>query len=325
MTTTAAPATAPFRFFDVHVVRTRRLSTSMIRVTFGGDRLAELVSGGRDQRFKLFLPQPHQDRPVFDDMGDGWYTAWRAQDPAERPVMRSYTIREQRHDPAEFDVDFALHGTEPSASPKLSTSPPLSTSFERADPHEQGGAPIEAGGPASRWAAHARPGDRLTVLAPAVEDNGGVDFRPPAGTDWILLTGDETALPAIAGILSWLSPGTHAKVWIEVAHEDDRHRLPTFADADITWIVRDGHGDGTTTAHREPVLDALRAAELPDGTPYAWIAGEAGTVKAVRRHLVGERGIDRKAVKFTGYWRRGATEEDLIAELTAAATTTDQD
>ncbi|MFI9052759.1 siderophore-interacting protein [Streptomyces sp. NPDC053427] len=297
MTTTAAPATAPFRFFDVQVVRALRVSTSVVRITFGGERLDALASGGRDQRFKLFLPQPHQDRPVFDDTGDGWYTAWRAQDPAERPVMRSYTIREQRHEPREFDVDFALHGA-------------------------GGGTPSTAGGPASRWAAAARPGDRLTVLAPAVEDNGGIDFRPPAGTDWILLTGDETALPAIAGILSWLSPGTHAKVWIEIDHEDDRQHLPTFADADITWLVRDGAG----AAHPEPVLSAVRAAKLPEGTPYAWIAGEAGTVKALRRHLVRERGIDRGAVKFTGYWRRGATEEDLIAELMAgAAAPSDED
>jgi len=267
-----------------------------VRVTFGGERLAELASGGRDQRFKLFLPQPHQDRPVFHDTGDGWYTTWRAQDPAERPLMRSYTIREQRHEPREFDVDFALHGAGPEASPP-------------------------AGGPASRWAAQARPGDRLTVLAPAVEDNGGVDFRPPAGTDWILITGDETALPAIAGILSWLSPGTHAKVWIEIAHEDDRQQLPSFADTDITWLVR---GEATA-ARREPVLDALRAAELPEGTPYAWIAGESGTVKAVRRHLVRERGIDRRAVKFTGYWRRGASEEELLAELTAAAPAPEED
>ncbi|MEV7468233.1 siderophore-interacting protein [Streptomyces kronopolitis] len=290
MTTTAAPATTPFRFFEVQVLRARRLGPSMVRVTFGGERLAELASGSRDQRFKLFLPQPHQDRPVFHDTGDGWYTTWRAQDPAERPVMRSYTIREQRHDPAEFDVDFALHGAEPGAS-------------------------LTAGGPASRWAARARPGDRLTVLAPAVEDNGGVDFRPPAGTDWILLTGDTTALPAIAGILSWLSPGTRAKVWIEIAHEDDRQQLPSFADTDITWLVR----DGAAGAPGGPVLDALRAADLPAGTPYAWVAGECGTVKAVRRHLVRERGIDRRAVTFTGYWRRGATEEDLIAELTAVA------
>lgn len=296
MTTTAAPTTAPFRFFDVHVVRSRRISPSMVRVTFGGEQLTELASGGRDQRFKLFLPQPHQGRPVFDDMSEGWYTAWRAQDPAERPVMRSYTIREQRRDAGEFDVDFALHGAGP-------------------------GAPATAGGPASRWAAHARPGDRLTVLAPVVEDNGGVDFRPPAGTDWILITGDETALPAIGGILSSLTPGTRAKVWIEIEHPDDRQQLPTFADAEVSWLVR----DAAAAPHGEPLLDALRAAELPEGTPYAWVAGEAGTVKAVRRHLVRERGIDRRAVKFTGYWRRGATEEDLIAELTAGTAPTDED
>ncbi|MEU5214047.1 siderophore-interacting protein [Streptomyces sp. NPDC020742] len=296
MTATVAPATAPYRFFEVHVVRSRRLGPSMVRITFGGERLTELVSGGRDQRFKLFLPQPHQDRPVFHDTSDGWYTAWRAQDPAERAVMRSYTLREQRPASGEFDVDFALHGADPEAA-------------------------VLSGGPASRWAARARPGDRLTVLAPAVEDNGGVDFRPPAGTDWILITGDETALPAIGGILAWLSPGTRAEVWIEVGHEDDRQQLPTFADAEITWLVR----DPAATADHEPVLDALRAADLPEGTPYAWIAGESGTVKAVRRHLVRERGFDRRAVKFTGYWRRGATEEDLLAELTAGTATNDKD
>ncbi|MCK7623252.1 siderophore-interacting protein [Streptomyces sp. RS10V-4] len=288
MTATAAPASAPFRFFDVRVARIRRLGPSMVRITFTGDRLDDLASGGRDQRFKLFLPQPHQSAPVFEDLGEGWYTAWRAQDPAERPVMRSYTIREQRPDPAEFDVDFALHGA--------------------------GGPGPAGGGPASRWAVRARPGDRLTVLAPAVADNGGVDFRPPPGTDWILLTGDETALPAIAGILAWLSPGTTTKVWIETGHAADRQPLPTFADAEVHWLVRD-----PAAGRGEPVLDALRAADLPGGAPYAWIAGEAGTVKAVRRHLVGERGFDRRAVKFTGYWRRGATEEDLLAELTATA------
>ncbi|POX36594.1 NADPH-dependent ferric siderophore reductase [Streptomyces sp. Ru73] len=287
MTTTAAPATAPFRFFDLSVVRTRRLGPSMVRITFGGARLAELLTGGRDQRVKLFFPQPHQTVPVFDDQGDGWYAAWRVQDPAERSIMRTYTVRAQRRLPEpELDVDFALHGAEEGAS-----------------------------GPAGRWAATARPGDRVSILGPVVEDNGGVDFRPPQGTDWILLSGDETALPAIAGILEWLSPGTKAKVWIEVGHAADRQELPTFADADITWLVR----EESTADRTDRVVDAVRAAELPEGVPYAWIAGESGTVKALRRHLVKERGFDRRAVKFTGYWRRGASEEQLLAELTAAA------
>ncbi|MER7399341.1 siderophore-interacting protein [Streptomyces sp. NPDC000151] len=287
MTTTAAPATAPFRFFDLHVVRTRRLGPSMVRITFGGARLSELLTGGRDQRVKLFFPREHQTVPVFDDQGDGWYAAWRGQDPAERSIMRTYTVRAQRQDPEpELDVDFALHGAEEGTS-----------------------------GPAGRWAANAVPGDRVSVLGPVVEDNGGVDFRPPQGTDWILLSGDETALPAIANILAWLTPGTKAKVWIEVGHAADRQELPSFADADITWLVR----EESATDRTERMLASVGAAELPEGTPYAWIAGESGTVKALRRHLVKERGFDRRAVKFTGYWRRGASEEQLLAELTAAA------
>ena len=44
------------------------------------------------------------------------------------------------------------------------------------------------------------------------------------------------------------------------------------------------------------------------GGRYAWIAGEAGTVKELRRYLVRDAGIDRKQVAFMGYWRRGKQE-----------------
>jgi hypothetical protein len=45
-------------------------------------------------------------------------------------------------------------------------------------------------------------------------------------------------------------------------------------------------------------------------------------VRGLRRHLVGTgpdgRGFDRRRVTFTGYWRRGASEEELLAEFVAA-------
>lgn len=294
-----APArTAPFEFFDAYVVRTRRLGPTMLRVTFGGESLRHFASGGRDQRFKLFLPQPGQDAPVVpSEAGEGWFAAWRAMDPSVRGIMRSYTVREQRRFPQdEIDIDFALHGT--------------------GDPAEAGTAGFVPSGPASRWAASARPGDRVTVLGPTEGDNAGVDFRPASGTEWVLLSGDETALPAVAAILEWLPPGTPAKVWLEVPHAGDVQDLPTAADADITWLVRDNTAEHRTDFH----LASVAAAALPDGTPYAWIAGEAGTVKALRRHLVRERGFDRRRVKFTGYWRRDATEEQLVEEAVSAAT-----
>lgn len=266
---------APYRFFHVHVVRTIQISPTMVRVTFAGGDLSALISGGRDQRFKLFLPRPGQDTPVVPD-GEDWYPRYRELDPDVRAIMRTYTVYDRRHHPEELDVEFALHGDL---------------------------------GPASNWAKNAHPGDRVTLLGPAVADNGGVDFHPPAGTDWILLTADESALPALAGILSWLPADTRVHAWIEVPHADDIRPLPTAADAEITWLVR---SPGST------IVDAVRAAALPPGTPYAWLAGEAGTVRSLRRHLIKERGLERAAITFTGYWRRGVREEDLLAEAVAA-------
>jgi NADPH-dependent ferric siderophore reductase len=88
--------------------------------------------------------------------------------------------------------------------------------------------------------------------------------------------------------------------------------LNTWADAEITWLVRGG---------ARSLTRAVSEARLPDGEPYAWIAGEAAEVRELRRHLVGTgtdgRGFDRRRVTFTGYWRRGASEEDLLAEFVA--------
>lgn len=303
----APVGTAPFEFFDVHVVRTLRLGPTMLRVTFGGEALRHLGSGGRDQRVKLFLPQPGQDAPVVPvDAGVRWFAVWRSMDPAVRGIMRSYTVREQRRFPQqELDVDFALHGVGTPAGAATATATTAGS--------------VTAGpaGPAARWAATARPGDRVTLLGPTVEDNAGVDFRPPAGTDWVLLSGDETALPAVAGILRRLPPGLPAKVWLEVPHAEDIQALPTAADADITWLVRENTAAQRTAFH----TGSIASARLPEGTPYAWVAGEAGTVKAIRRHLVGERGFDREAVTFTGYWRQNTTEEQLVEEAVSRAAT----
>ncbi|MFJ2958786.1 siderophore-interacting protein [Streptomyces sp. NPDC087270] len=271
-----------YDFFHPRVVRTHQLSPTLLRVVLGGADLARVVSGGHDQRFKLFLPHPGQPAPVLPDVLDSdWYGHWRALDPAVRGIMRTYTISGVRGDPPQVDVDFALHGDL---------------------------------GPASRWAARARPGDSVSILAPVAEDNGGVEFQPPAGTGWVLLTADETALPALANILAALPAGLPVRAFVEVGHPDDRVPLPTEADAEITWLVRGGH-DRTA-----PLLDAVRAARVPEGTVrYAWLAGESGCVRALRRHLVAERGLDRKSVSFTGYWRQGRTEDDLLTAAIAAA------
>ncbi|MFD5411423.1 siderophore-interacting protein [Streptomyces nojiriensis] len=287
MTATAsdAPAVAHFRFFELEVLRTRRLGHSFLRVTFGGESLAGFRSGGFDQSLSLFLPASGQEHTVLPSTDeDTWFTAWRGMPDEERPVMRSYTVREQRRTPEgadEVDIDFVLHGDS---------------------------------SPASRWAGRAVAGRRILAIGPAVAENKSVRFQPPADTDEIWMYADETALPAAAAILDRLPAGTRVRAWFEVPHQDDRLDLRALADADITWIVRESDGRERT----ERVLGALRAAGPAAAVaPYAWLAGEAGTIRAVRRHFVQERSVDRRAVRFTGYWRLGASEEQLLAEAYA--------
>ncbi|MET9829267.1 siderophore-interacting protein [Streptomyces sp. NPDC006385] len=265
MSTTVA---APFRFFSLHVVRTRRLGPSMVRVTFGGQDLRYFFSDGRDQSLSLFLPHPGQREPqVPIELGDDWWQGWRELPEDVRAVMRSYTLRALRRHPDEIDIDFVLH---------------------------------TPAGPASRWASHATAGDRVLLLGPAIADNRAIRFRPPEDTDLVVIWGDETAVPAVAAILESLPAGTRARVWLEVQDAGTVQDLATEADAEIAWLVQ------------EEALDAIRAARLPAAEhPYVWIAGESGSVKALRRHFVGERGVDRRRVTFVGYWRQGLTEEQL--------------
>lgn len=282
MTTAAEPA--PFRFFDLRVARTRRLGPSLVRITFTGqdeDGIEDLAAGGRDQSLSLFLPHPGQDAPVVPvDAGDlsAVLGAYRALPGDVRAVMRSYTVREQRAEAGEVDIDFAVH---------------------------------EDGGPACRWALAAEPGHRVTVLGPAVADNTGVRCRPPLDTDWVLIWADETALPAAAAILEWLPAGRKAKVWLEVPRAGDRLPLESDADADVTWLVREENAPSA--------VEAVAAAKLPEGVPYAWIAGESGSVRALRRHLVNDRGFDRRKVTFVGYWKRGLSEDGLREEAAEEA------
>ncbi|MEU0965503.1 siderophore-interacting protein [Streptomyces sp. NPDC005917] len=286
MTTAVA---APFRFFSLQVVRTRRLGPSLVRVTFGGADLEHFHSHGRDQSLSLFIPADGHTEPAVPielgwgsprsseaESGGGWWQGWRELPDEVRAVMRSYTLRELRRDPDEIDIDFALHGVEPGAATPA--------------------------GPASRWASRAGAGDRVVVLGPAVADNRAIRFRPPEDTDLVLIWGDETAVPAATAILESLPAITRVRAWLEVPHAEDVQDVVTPADAEIEWVV-----GGTAEA-------AIRGARLPSAErPYVWIAGESGRVKELRRHFVGERGVDRRQVTFVGYWRRGLTEEQLRA------------
>ncbi|GAA4195944.1 siderophore-interacting protein [Streptosporangium oxazolinicum] len=300
-----------YRGHQAQVVRTVRLSPNFLRVTFGGEELADFADKGLDQRIKVIFPLPDGSITPLG-RGDDWYQRWRALPDELRNPIRTYTARAVRPELREVDIDFVLHGET---------------------------------GPASRWATRVSPGDQVVVVGPNAAYPGfigGQEWAPPAGASHLLLAGDETAVPAIATIVESLSGSVRATALLEVPEAADALALDVRPGVEVTWLPREGarHGDLLVPAVRD-VLAGLTAApadtgaaspledvdvdeeilwEVPEspessessggGGLYAWLAGEAGMVKLLRRHLVQEVGVDRSSVAFMGYWRLGRSESD---------------
>jgi NADPH-dependent ferric siderophore reductase len=312
LTSTAAPAPAravkpSYRPFAVAVSGIRRLSDTFTRVTFTGVDLHDFGTVGLDQRVKVILPLPEVGiSPLPDD--ESWYQAWRDLPDTHRNPIRTYTVRAVRPAAREIDIDFVAHG--------------------------------EAG-PASRWVTHAEIGDELTIVGPnALGENphSGVEWHPGDARS-VLLAGDETAAPAICAILAALPRDARGCAFIEVPHEADAMDTGAPDGVQVTWLARaktaHQHGSALEAAVRNwtarsvtmagagPALAAGQLAdvdiehdilwEVPEETHrgadlYAWLAGEAGVIKTLRRFLVSETGIDRSQVAFMGYWRAGRAE-----------------
>lgn len=164
------------RVFDV--LSTSMVTPNMRRVSIGGAALGGFPAGQDGGYLKLYIPGASQ---------------------AEKPSVRTYTIRHQTRDA--LDIDFALHG--------------------------HGG----AGGPAVSWAHTVQPGDRIAAGGP-----GPAKPLPP-GADWYLLAGDMTALPALAVNLAALPDDAVGHAVIEVQTEADREDLPHPAGVSIHWLV----------------------------------------------------------------------------------------
>ena len=170
-----------------------------------------------------------------------------------------------------------------------------------------------ASGVAGPWAAGVQPGSILVFEGP------GGGYRPDPDADWHLLAGDESALPAIAASLEALPPGAPAVVRLVCDGPDHQLPLPSPGDLDVAWLHRTG---GPEDAELLP--DAVRRLDFPAGRVHAFVHGEAEEIRAIRRHLLLERGLDRADMSCSPYWRRTMTDEawrqvksDFVAAMEA--------
>ncbi|HWJ09360.1 MAG TPA: siderophore-interacting protein [Nocardioides sp.] len=316
-------ASLPMLLTELEVVRAERVSPSFVRVELAGAELAEFGTPGPvfDQRFKVVFPNAAGDLPSFADADESWWTTWMEIPEHERGSMRTYTIRDVVGEGAgtRFVVDIVVH--EP-------------------DGHDD---PLDGAG--NRWALQARAGQRLVVMAPRRgHEFGGIEWSP-GDASRLLLVGDETAAPAIRGILRDLPADASGAAFLEVPEDADLYDdVAAPAGVEVTWLPRNGgargealhaavlaHLTGATPTEAPTVTDdeidpdlwetpvysssgeqvadatAVPADDSPFAGLYAWIAGESKVVTGLRRKLVNDLGLDRKQVAFMGYWREGVS------------------
>lgn len=151
---------------------------------------------------------------------------------------------------------------------------------------------------AGRWAGNAGPGDLLQMAGPS----GG--YAPDPDAAWHLMVGDESAIPAIAASLEQVPAGRRVHAVLVVEDADGRIDLTCPGDLDVAWVQRADGGVGP-----DPVVAAVAALDFPPGTPQVFVHGEAHEVRAVRKHLFGERGLTKDGTSISPYWRRGDTDE----------------
>jgi NADPH-dependent ferric siderophore reductase len=129
----------------------------------------------------------------------------------------------------------------------------------------------------------------------------GGAYTPDPQADWHLMVGDESVLPAISASLRRVPAGAPVHVIVEVDGPGDEVALDSPGDLRLTWLHRNGNED--------VLVDAIRALDFPTGAVHAFVHGEASAVRALRRHLLVDRGVPREALSVSGYWKRERTEE----------------
>lgn len=249
-----------FVFRPAEVIRTQTVTPNMIRVTFGGPELQHVVSHGPDDDIRIQFPEDFRATPLPPVVA---FEPFRLVYPDDAPPsqIRAYTIRRLNARAGELDIDFALH----------------------------------ANGIATRWAAQARPGQRVTIGGPRGSSVilGEVDSY--------LFAGDATALPAIGRFIEELPAGAQATLVVEVDGVEEQQAWDTAPGVCLTshWVDLNGALAGRTAL----LEDAVRALPRPSDRCFIFAAGESATMRRLRRQMVADWGIERNQFSISGYWK----------------------
>jgi NADPH-dependent ferric siderophore reductase len=248
------------------VVSRERLSPHTVRITAGGPGFDALrMNEFTDKYAKIIFVDPSLGlTPPYD------LAALRESlRPDQQPVTRTYTLRRADAERQQVTIDFVVHGDEGIAAP---------------------------------WAAHAEPGDVLTM------SGAGGAYRPDPDYDWHLLAGDESALPAICSALEALPADARGLAYLETSDPGEYLDAKPPAGVEISWLHRSEPG-----SQPRLLADTLLAGPWLSGRADVFAHGERESMKAIRAALKSRLG-DGDQVSLSGYWAYGRTEDAFQSE-----------
>lgn len=330
-----------YRPYRATVAGIESLSPHFTKVTFTGDDFGTFGTAGLDQRIKILLPLPGvgicgPDTATAAACAEGaWYaTGSRSPTPCAVPSARTRCAPSDHgcvrsmssssctatRDPRpggsrDVTVGDALvmigpDARSPSSGVGLDWHPGPATNLLLAGD--------ETAVPAICSILESLPQGRgawAFLEVPSMADALHVRLPPHCEIAWLARGDAVRGTPLVAAVREWvdrnralLSPGgimgAAPVLFFPVPAPSDAD-----ADADVDPVA---DADADADAKVDPVADddlLWDSPQSPDGGDfYAWLAGEAGVIKTLRRLLVNETGLDRSRVAFMGYWRQGKPE-----------------
>ncbi|MBW3695626.1 siderophore-interacting protein [Vibrio sp. T187] len=171
------------------VLSTTTITPNMQRIVFTGEGLKNFPTHCAGGYVKLlFTPSGSTDLSTLSS--------------EEKPVMRTYTIRDFDLGKCQLEIDFVRHITKD-----------LQCGF------------------AARWAMNAQVGDTVSIAGPGLIQ--GLNLE----ADWFFLTADMTSLPALSAKLRSLPSNAVGHAIIHITSEQDKQALAAPEGLRVQWVV----------------------------------------------------------------------------------------
>ncbi|WP_053006018.1 siderophore-interacting protein [Kiloniella spongiae] len=144
------------------------------------------------------------------------------------------------------------------------------------------------GGVAADWAESVSEGTTVGIMGP-----GGGSY---INNNWLLMGGDETALPAISRILERCSPDTKGQVYLSTRKQNYQIDLQKPDGVEISWLQSNGDNELSSA-----IIDTV----LPDDEDiYVWFGGEQNDARKIRKILKFKWKLKSTRFYCAAYWQK---------------------